>query len=132
MSTILYFPGMGGNAGISPALAQLDGFDVVIPAVPGFAGEVGFTAPTDYLGWLVATWDAVDATGASSTWSVTALVTGVSILLSEATSNTATATLMVPIAADLAIAATVIAFDARLMTRNVKHFPMFEGLSAPY
>ncbi|MBX3194010.1 MAG: type II toxin-antitoxin system VapC family toxin [Microbacteriaceae bacterium] len=34
--------------------------------------------------------------------------------------------------ADLAIAATVIAFDARLMTRNVKHFPMFEGLSAPY
>ena len=64
MSTILYFPGMGGNAGVSPALARLDDHDVVIPAVPGFAGEAGFVAPTDYLGWLVATWDAVDACGA--------------------------------------------------------------------
>lgn len=34
--------------------------------------------------------------------------------------------------ADLAIAATVVALNARLLTRNVKHFPMFEGLSAPY
>jgi hypothetical protein len=34
--------------------------------------------------------------------------------------------------ADLVIAATVIALDARLLTKNVKHFPMFEGLSAPY
>lgn len=62
--TILYFPGMGGNGGVSPALAQLDRYDVVIPQVPGFAGEAGFEAPSDYLGWLVATWDAVDATGA--------------------------------------------------------------------
>lgn len=34
--------------------------------------------------------------------------------------------------ADLAIAATVIGLDARLFTRNVKHFPMFSGLSRPY
>lgn len=34
--------------------------------------------------------------------------------------------------ADLAIAATAIAMDARLLTKNVKHFPMFDGLSAPY
>ena len=34
--------------------------------------------------------------------------------------------------ADLAIAATAVALDARLLTRNVKHFPMFAGLSAPY
>ena len=61
--TIVYLPGMGGNVGVSPALAQLD-VDVVIPAVPGFAGESGFEAPTDYLGWLVATWDAIDASGA--------------------------------------------------------------------
>jgi predicted nucleic acid-binding protein len=33
---------------------------------------------------------------------------------------------------DLAIAATTIALEARLFTRNVKHFPMFAGLSAPY
>jgi predicted nucleic acid-binding protein len=34
--------------------------------------------------------------------------------------------------ADLAIAATAIVLDARLLTRNVKHFPMFGGLSTPY
>lgn len=34
--------------------------------------------------------------------------------------------------ADLAIAATAIALDARLLTKNVKHFPMFDGLTAPY
>jgi predicted nucleic acid-binding protein len=34
--------------------------------------------------------------------------------------------------ADLAIAATAIMLDARLVTRNVNHFPMFAGLSAPY
>ena len=60
---IVYLPGMGGNAGVSPALAQLD-VDVVIPEVPGFAGESGFVAPADYLGWLVAAWDAIDASGA--------------------------------------------------------------------
>lgn len=59
---VLYLPGMGGNVGVSPALAQL-AVDVVVPAVPGFDGASGFDAPTDYLGWLVATWDAIDATG---------------------------------------------------------------------
>jgi solute carrier family 13 (sodium-dependent dicarboxylate transporter), member 2/3/5 len=49
----------------------------------------------------------VEATGASSLWGITALVTGVSILLSEATSNTATATLMVPLTIALAKAAGV-------------------------
>ena len=44
----------------------------------------------------------VDWTGAGSTWSIVALVTAISIVLSEATSNTATATLMVPLAAGLA------------------------------
>lgn len=34
--------------------------------------------------------------------------------------------------ADLAIAATALLLNARLLTRNVKHFPMFEGLSRPY
>jgi len=47
----------------------------------------------------------VDATGASSTWSITVLVTGVSIVLSEATSNTATASMMAPLAGALAAAA---------------------------
>lgn len=34
--------------------------------------------------------------------------------------------------ADLAIAATAITLDAQLFTRNVKHFPMFSDLTAPY
>lgn len=47
----------------------------------------------------------VDATGASSTWSITALVTATSIVLSEATSNTATASMMAPLSGALAAAA---------------------------
>ena len=34
--------------------------------------------------------------------------------------------------ADLAIAATAEEIDASLATRNLKHFPMFENLRAPY
>jgi len=34
--------------------------------------------------------------------------------------------------ADLAIAATAVCLDARLLTRNVRHFPMFTDLRAPY
>ena len=35
-------------------------------------------------------------------------------------------------AVDYLIAATTIREGAELLTRNVKHFPMFEGLAAPY
>ena len=34
--------------------------------------------------------------------------------------------------ADLAIAATAALLGAALLTRNVRHFPMFQGLAAPY
>ena len=34
--------------------------------------------------------------------------------------------------ADLAIAATAVRTGARLLTRNVRHFPMFPDLRAPY
>jgi predicted nucleic acid-binding protein len=34
--------------------------------------------------------------------------------------------------ADYLIAATAIVADADLLTTNVRHFPMFDGLSAPY
>ena len=34
--------------------------------------------------------------------------------------------------ADLAIAATAIHTRSRLLTRNIRHFPMFPGLQAPY
>lgn len=66
MNPLVYLPGMGGNAGVSPALApvaaELDR-EVVIPPVPGFNGEEGLVVPTSYLDWLTATWDAIDATG---------------------------------------------------------------------
>ena len=64
MSTAVYLPGMGGNAGVSPALAQLDA-DIVIAEIPGFGGEAGFEVPTSYLDWIVGACDAVDATGAA-------------------------------------------------------------------
>jgi predicted nucleic acid-binding protein len=34
--------------------------------------------------------------------------------------------------ADLAIAATAMRIESRLLTCNVRHFPMFGGLQAPY
>ena len=34
--------------------------------------------------------------------------------------------------ADLAIAATALLLDARLLTLNIRHFPMFAELSRPY
>lgn len=34
--------------------------------------------------------------------------------------------------ADLAIAATALLLEARLLTQNIKHFPMFPGLTRPY
>ena len=52
--TIVYLPGVAGDAGVSPALQQLaeDGKRIVIPDLPGFNGETGFTPPVDYLDWL--------------------------------------------------------------------------------
>jgi predicted nucleic acid-binding protein len=34
--------------------------------------------------------------------------------------------------ADLAIAATTMTIDGRLLTRNIRHFPMLSDLTAPY
>jgi predicted nucleic acid-binding protein len=34
--------------------------------------------------------------------------------------------------ADLAIAATSVLLNARLLTKNVRHFPMIDGLQSPY
>ena len=66
--TILYLPGIAGDAGVSPALQQLadEGMRVVVPEIPGFNGETGFVPPPDYLDWLVVFWDVIDATGATA------------------------------------------------------------------
>ena len=67
-NTIVYLPGIAGDAGVSPALQQLvdEGGASSIPPVPGFDGATGFTPPHDYLDWLVVFWDAIDATGATA------------------------------------------------------------------
>jgi pimeloyl-ACP methyl ester carboxylesterase len=60
---VIYLPGVAGYPGPSPAFEQLD-VELVIPDVAGFDGRSGFESPPDYLGWLTALWDALDATGA--------------------------------------------------------------------
>ncbi len=66
--TIVYLPGIAGDAGVSPALQQLadEGMRVVVPDVPGFNGRTGFTPPVDYLDWLAVFWDCIDASGAAA------------------------------------------------------------------
>ena len=63
---LVYLWGIAGHAGLSPAVQALadDGWDVVVPEVPGFDGRSGFVAPDEYLDWLTVFWDALDATGA--------------------------------------------------------------------
>lgn len=63
--TLVYLPGIAGHPASSPALEALGaaGWDVVVPVVPGLDGRSGFQVPDDYLGWLVAVWDALDASG---------------------------------------------------------------------
>jgi sodium-dependent dicarboxylate transporter 2/3/5 len=58
----------------------------------------------------------VELTGASTTWTITALCTAIAIALSELTSNTATATLMAPLAGSLAVAAGAAPMPAILGT----------------
>jgi pimeloyl-ACP methyl ester carboxylesterase len=63
---LVYLCGLAGNVGLSPAMQALsdDGWEVIIPSVPGYDGKSGFVAPDDYIDWLVTFWDALDATGA--------------------------------------------------------------------
>jgi pimeloyl-ACP methyl ester carboxylesterase len=63
---VVYLFGIAGHPAASPALDHLadNGWDVVVPDIPGFDGRSGFKAPPDYLGWLTVVWDALDATGA--------------------------------------------------------------------
>ncbi len=63
---LVYLFGIAGHPELSPAMQALaaDGWDIVVPKVPGFDGESGFVAPDEYLDWLVTFWDALDATGA--------------------------------------------------------------------
>jgi pimeloyl-ACP methyl ester carboxylesterase len=63
---VVYLCGIAGHPADSPALDIVTdaGWQVVVPALPGFDGRAGFRPPDDYLGWLTVAWDALDATGA--------------------------------------------------------------------
>ena len=63
---LVYLFGIAGHAEVSPALRAIeaDGWEIVVPTVPGFDGESGFVAPDEYLDWITTFWDALDATGA--------------------------------------------------------------------
>jgi pimeloyl-ACP methyl ester carboxylesterase len=63
---LVYLCGIAGHPAPSPALDVLAGagWNVVVPALPGFDGGTGFHPPDDYLGWLTVVWDALDAAGA--------------------------------------------------------------------
>ncbi|MFM2070426.1 MAG: hypothetical protein RLZZ623_689 [Actinomycetota bacterium] len=60
---VIYLPGIGGHPCLSPAMESVvaAGYRVLVPDLPGFDGRSGFRPPDDHLGWLTATWDAVDA-----------------------------------------------------------------------
>jgi pimeloyl-ACP methyl ester carboxylesterase len=62
---LIYLCGIAGNVEMSPALQELqaDGWDVIVPVVPGYDLEPGFVCPDEYLDWLTVFWDAIDSTG---------------------------------------------------------------------
>ena len=66
MARLVYVPGIAGNPEMSPVMTALaaDGWEIVIPDLPGFNGRAGFVAPDHYIDWLATFWDAVDAAGA--------------------------------------------------------------------
>ena len=63
---LIYLHGIAGGPALSPAMTSLaaDGYDVIAPRLPGFAGQPGFQAPHDHLEWLTRVWDVLDETGA--------------------------------------------------------------------
>lgn len=62
---LIYLFGLAGHPGLSPAMQQLadDGWDIVVPELPGFDGRSGFRQPDEHLDWIRIYWDALDATG---------------------------------------------------------------------
>ena len=96
----------GGRRGARrPALTWTEATRIDWGVILLFGGGMLLGNLADATG-LTDAWGAelVELTGAHSMWAIVALCTGVAIVLSEATSNTATAVLMAPLAASLAVA----------------------------
>jgi len=63
---LVYLFGIAGHAELSPAMraVESDGWEIVVPSVPGFDGVTGFQPRDEYLDWLTTFWDSLDATHA--------------------------------------------------------------------
>jgi pimeloyl-ACP methyl ester carboxylesterase len=63
---LVYLFGLAGHAELSPAMRAVEaaGWEIIVPAVPGFDGVSGFQPRDEYLDWLTTFWDSLDATGA--------------------------------------------------------------------
>ena len=63
---LVYLFGIAGHAEMSPAMCavEADGWEIVVPSVPGFDGVAGFQPRDEYLDWITTFWDSLDATGA--------------------------------------------------------------------
>jgi pimeloyl-ACP methyl ester carboxylesterase len=63
---LVYLFGIAGHAELSPAMREVesDGWEIVVPSVPGFDGVSGFQPRDEYLDWITTFWDSLDATGA--------------------------------------------------------------------
>ncbi len=104
--SLFVLPGGAPNKPRSPALTWGEATKIEWGVILLFGGGILLGTLGKSTG-LAEQWgrELVDATGASSTWTITALVTATAIILSEATSNTATASMMAPLAGALATAA---------------------------
>ncbi len=103
---LFVLPGQGVGKARRPALTWSEATRIEWGVILLFGGGILLGTLGKSTG-LAEQWgrELVDATGASSTWTITALVTATSIILSEATSNTATASMMAPLSGALAVAA---------------------------
>jgi pimeloyl-ACP methyl ester carboxylesterase len=63
---LVYLYGIAGNVELSPVMQRFaaDGWDIIVPDVPGFDGKSGYEPTADYMDWLVRFWDGLDSTGA--------------------------------------------------------------------
>lgn len=64
---LIYLFGIAGQTELSPAMraVEANGWEIVVPSVPGFDGVAGFQPRDEYLDWLTTFWDSIDATRAT-------------------------------------------------------------------
>jgi sodium-dependent dicarboxylate transporter 2/3/5 len=103
---LFVLPGSARGARWRPALTWPEATRIEWGVILLFGGGILLGTLAKETGQAAEWGDAlVELTGATSTWALTALVTATAIFLSEATSNTATASMLAPMAGAIAAAA---------------------------